>query len=56
MFSGGLDANTLGTADAAEIASLAAIHSVAFDKYDPRSSLYVVDFEGCTKAFLYVMF
>ncbi|KAL9101991.1 MAG: hypothetical protein Q9163_002820 [Psora crenata] len=54
MFSGGLDRCTLENSNAAEIATLTATHSVAFDKSDPRNETYVVDFEGCLKAFLYV--
>ncbi|KAL9128693.1 MAG: hypothetical protein Q9217_002686 [Psora testacea] len=52
MFSGGLDVCTTENSNAAEIAMLTATHSVAFDKSDPRNETYVVDFEGCLKAFL----
>ncbi len=52
MFSGGLDAQTLKTKNAAEIADLAAIHYVDSDKVDAFDSTHVVDFEGCLKSFL----
>ena len=52
MFSGGLDADTLADSNAAEVANLTATHAVAFDQSDPRSEMYVVDFEGCLRGFL----
>lgn len=52
MFSGGLDAQVLGTLDAEDIATLTATNFVPFDKNDPKNEVYVVDFEGCIKAFL----
>ena len=52
MFSGGLDAKTIANSNSAEIATLTATHAVAFDQSDPRSEMYVVDFEGCLRGFL----
>ena len=51
MFTGGLDAETLGTKNAAEIAELSATNFVSADK-DEVDSEYVVDFEGCAKGYL----
>ena len=52
MFSGGLDSDTLNNGNAAEIATFTATHSVPFGPSDPRSDMYVVDFEGCLRGFL----
>ena len=52
MFGGGLDAETLGTKNAAEIAELTATHYVGSDKADAFDATYVVDFEGCLRSFL----
>lgn len=49
---GGLDAETLRTKTAAEIAELAATHYVDPDKVDSFDSTHVVDFEGCLRSFL----
>lgn len=52
MFSGGLDAKTLSDKTAAEIKDMTAIHFVAGGRGSPEDEDFVVDFEGCTKAFL----
>lgn len=52
MFTGGLDETLLETRNAQDIASLTATHFVDFDESDPKGEIYVVDFEGCLKAFL----
>ena len=52
MFGGGLDKQTLEESSAAEIATMTATNFVDFDKHDPRSSKYVVDFDGVLKGFL----
>lgn len=49
---GGLDAETLKTSTAAEIAELAATHYVDPDKVDSLNSTHVVDFERCLRSFL----
>lgn len=49
---GGLDAETLSTRSAAEIAELAATHYVDPNKVDAFDSTHVVDFEGCLASFL----
>ena len=54
MFSGGLDTETLETANAAEIAELRATTFVGSDKNDVGKSDHVVDFEGCLGSFLWV--
>ncbi|MCJ1401971.1 hypothetical protein MMC11_005188 [Xylographa trunciseda] len=52
MFGGGLDQHTLEDSSAADIATMTATNFVDFDKHDPRSSQYVVDFDGVLKGFL----
>ncbi|MCJ1318946.1 hypothetical protein MMC15_004278 [Xylographa vitiligo] len=52
MFGGGLDQQTLEDSSAADIATMTATNFVDFDKHDPRSSQYVVDFDGVLKGFL----
>ena len=52
MFSGGLDAETLATRNAADIAELRATTFVGSDKIDIGKSDHVVDFEGCLGSFL----
>lgn len=52
MFGGGLDAKILEESDAAEIAQFTATNYVDYEKEDPRSSEYVVDFDGVVKGFL----
>lgn len=53
MFSGGIDAETIASRDAAEIAELRAAIFVSTDKIvDIGKSDHVVDFEGCLAAFL----
>ena len=54
MFSGGLDAETLATRNAAEIDELRATTFVGSDKIDIGKSDHVVDFEGCLRSFLFV--
>ncbi|KAI9724002.1 MAG: hypothetical protein M1812_000720 [Candelaria pacifica] len=53
-FGGGLDANTLDSKDAEEIATLTATDYVGGDKYrvGQEGSAFVVDFEAVVKAFL----
>ena len=48
----GLDSQTLATRDAQDIVLINATNFVPFDKTDPKNEVYVVDFEGCLKAFL----
>lgn len=52
MFGGGLDAQSLETKNAKEIAQMTATHFVDTDKQDSSSPDFVVDFDGCLKAFL----
>ena len=52
MFGGGLDTKTLEESTAAEIAQFTATNYVDYDREDPRSSEYVVDFDGVLKGFL----
>ena len=52
MFSGGIDAETLATRNAAEIDELRATTFVGSDKIDIGKSDHVVDFEGCLGSFL----
>ena len=52
MFGGGLDQKTLEESTAADIARMSATNCVRYDKEDPRSSEYVVDFDGVLKGFL----
>lgn len=54
MFTGGLDAETLETRNAAEIAELRATTFVDSNKNDIGMSDHVVDFEGCLGSFLSV--
>ena len=51
QFSGGLDAKDMSDMTAADIALMKAVHFVDADKWGPEGA-YVVDFEGCVKAFL----
>ena len=52
MFGGGLDQQSLEDSTAADIAKMTATNYVDFGKDDPRSSQYVVDFDGVLKGFL----
>ena len=54
MFSGGLDPKTLSEKTAPEIRTITATQYVGEDKDDGGESMYVVDFEGVAKAFLWV--
>lgn len=52
MFSSGLDQNASSEMTAAEKKALNATHFVAPGRGGPDDEDFVVDFEGCTKAFL----
>ena len=52
MFGGGLDQKTLEESTTADIVQMTATNYVGYDKEDPRSSEYVVDFDGVLKGFL----
>ena len=48
----GFDPQDITTEDRHDITLMNATNFVPFDKTDPRNGKYVVDFEGCLKAFL----
>lgn len=52
MFSGGLDTKALAEMDADQIKTMNATHFVSVDRGGPDDTEFVIDFEGCTKAFL----
>lgn len=48
----GLDPDALTTENKEDIALMTVTHFLPFDKTDPKNDTYVVDFEGCLRAFL----
>lgn len=52
MFTGGVDTKGMSEMNAAEIALMKARHFVGADKKNEGNSNFVVDFDGCAKAFL----
>lgn len=55
MFTGGLDKAILDDRTAAEVRDMTATHFVSPGQGDEDDPRFVVDFEGCAKAFLSVM-